>query len=45
MHARNFPERLGQADIAMTLDCYLHASPDLQRQAADTPEAAWRGVG
>jgi integrase len=37
-------ERLGHADIAMTLNRYSHVTPDLQRAAADTLDAAFREV-
>jgi integrase len=32
-------ERLGHANIAMTLDLYSHVTADMQRQAADALEA------
>jgi integrase len=32
-------ERLGHADISMTLDRYSHVTPDMQRSAADTLDA------
>jgi integrase len=34
-------ERLGHADIAMTLDRYSHFTPHMQRSAADTLYAAF----
>jgi len=33
-------ERLGHADITMTLNRYSHVTPDMQRVAADTLDAA-----
>ena len=33
-------ERLGQANIAMTLDPYSHVTADMQRQAANQLQAA-----
>ena len=37
-------ERLGHANIAMTLDLYSHVTADMQRQAADALEAAITGA-
>lgn len=37
-------ERLGHADIAMTLNRYSHVTPDMQRSAADTLDAAFTMV-
>jgi integrase len=34
-HPKIVQERLGHANISMTLDRYSHVSPDMQRQAAD----------
>jgi integrase len=45
VHPKIVQERLGHADIAMTLNRYSHVTPDMQRQAADTPDAAFREVG
>ena len=39
MHGKIVQERLGHANIAMTLDLYSHVTADLQRHAADTLEA------
>jgi len=33
-------DRLGHANIAMTLDLYSHVTADMQRDAADALEAA-----
>ncbi len=38
-------ERLGHADIAMTLNRYSHVTPDMQRSAADTLDAAFTKIG
>jgi integrase len=35
-------ERLGHAAISMTLNRYSHVTPDMQRAAAETLEAAFR---
>jgi integrase len=32
-------ERLGHADIAMTMNLYSHDTPDMQRDAADQLDA------
>jgi integrase len=45
MHPKIAQERLGHADIAMTLNWYSHVTPDMQRQAADTLDAAFTKVG
>jgi integrase len=37
-------ERLGHADISMTLNRYSHVTPDMQRSAADTLDAAFMRV-
>jgi integrase len=37
-------ERLGHADISMTLNRYSHVTPDMQRAAADTLDAAFTKV-
>ena len=42
VHGKIVQERLGHANIAMTLDLYSHVTPDMQRQAAETLEAALR---
>jgi integrase len=39
VHGKIVQERLGHANIAMTLDLYSHVSADMQRNAADTLEA------
>jgi integrase len=36
--------RLGHADISMTLNRYSHVTPDMQRSAADTLDAAFTKV-
>ncbi len=38
VHGKIVQERLGHADIAMTLDLYSHVTSDTQRQAADALE-------
>jgi integrase len=40
VHGKIVEERLGHANIAMTLDLYSHVTPDMQRQAADAIDAA-----
>ncbi|MEJ7900443.1 MAG: hypothetical protein WKF63_01260 [Thermomicrobiales bacterium] len=40
MHPKIVQERLGHADIVMTLNRYSHVTPDMQRSAADTLDAA-----
>jgi hypothetical protein len=37
-------ERLRHADISMTLNRYSHVTPDMQRSAADTLDAAFTKV-
>ena len=44
VHPKIVQERLGHANISMTLDHYSHVTPDMQRQAADTLDAALAGV-
>ena len=44
VHPKIVQERLGHANISMTLDRYSHVTPDMQRQAADTLDAALAGV-
>jgi integrase len=39
VHGKIVQERLGHANIAMTLDLYSHVTSDTQRQAADALEA------
>jgi integrase len=39
VHGKIVQERLGHANIAMTLDLYSHVTADMQRQAADVLEA------
>jgi integrase len=39
VHGKIVQERLGHANIAMTLDLYSHVSADMQRDAADALEA------
>jgi integrase len=45
VHPTIVQERLGHADIAMTLNLYSHVTPDMQRMRADTLDAAFREVG
>jgi integrase len=45
VHPKIVQERLGHADISMTLNRYRHATPDRQRSAADTLDAAFTKVG
>ncbi len=40
VHPKIVQERLGHADIAMTLNRYSHVTPSMQRQAADTLDMA-----
>lgn len=40
IHPKIVQERLGHANVAMTLDRYSHVTPGLQREAADTMAAA-----
>jgi len=40
VHPKIVQERLGHADITMTLNRYSHVTPDMQRMAADTLDAA-----
>lgn len=40
VHPKIVQERLGHADITMTLNRYSHVTPDMQRRAADTLDAA-----
>jgi integrase len=39
VHRKIVQERLGHANIAMTLDLYSHVTSDMQRHAADVLEA------
>ena len=39
VHGKIVQERLGHANIAMTLDLYSHVTADMQREAADRLEA------
>jgi integrase len=45
VHPKIVQERLGHADISMTLNRYSHVTPDMQRQAADTLDAVFTKVG
>lgn len=45
VHGKIVQERLGHANIAMTLDLYSHVTADMQRQAADALEVAIAGAG
>jgi integrase len=40
VHPKIVQERLGHSDISMTLNRYSHITPSMQRQAADTLDAA-----
>jgi integrase len=44
VHGKIVQERLGHANIAMTLDLYSHVTADMQRQAADAMEATIASV-
>jgi integrase len=44
VHPKIVQERLGHADISMTLNRSSQVTPDLQRQAAETLGAAFREV-
>ena len=44
VHPKIVQERLGHADIAMTLNRYSHVTPDMQRSAADTLDAVFTMV-
>ncbi len=41
IHPKIVQERLGHADISMTLNRYSHATQDMQRAAADTLDEAF----
>lgn len=43
VHPKVVQERLGHADIAMTMNLYSHVTADMQRQAADALDAAIGG--
>jgi integrase len=45
VHPKIVQERLGHADISMTLNRYSHVTPDMQRSAADTLDAVFTKVG
>ena len=45
VHGKIVQERLGHANIAMTLDLYSHVTADMQRQEADVLEAALADPG
>jgi integrase len=44
MHPKIVQERLGHADIALTLNRYSHVTPHMQRSAAETLDAAFTKV-
>jgi integrase len=44
VHPKIVQERLGHADISMTLNRYSHVTPDMQRSAADMLDAAFSDV-
>jgi integrase len=44
VHGKIVQERLGHANIAMTLDLYSHVTADMQRQAADALESSIASV-
>jgi integrase len=43
VHPKVVQERLGHAQIAMTLDTYSHVLPSMQRDAADKLDALFEG--
>jgi integrase len=43
VHPKVVQERLGHAQIAMTLDTYSHVLPSMQRDAADKLDALFAG--
>jgi integrase len=46
VHPKIVQERLGHADISMTLNRYSHVTPDIpQRSAVNTLDGALREVG
>jgi integrase len=45
VHPKIVQERLGHADISMTLNRYSHVTPDMQRAAAETLDAVFTKVG
>jgi integrase len=45
VHPKIVQERLGHADITLTLNRYSHVTPGMQRQAADTLDAAIEAAG
>jgi integrase len=44
VHPKIVQERLGHADISMTLNRYSHVTPDMQRSAADMLDATFSNV-
>jgi integrase len=44
VHGKIVQERLGHANIAMTLDLYSHVTADMQRQAPDALEVTITGA-
>ena len=44
IHPKFLQERLGHADIAMTMNLYSHVTADMQRQAADQLDALLKEV-
>ncbi len=44
-HPKVVQERLGHADIRMTMDLYSHVMPDMQRQAANRLDATIEAAG
>jgi integrase len=44
VHGKIVQERLGHANIAMTLDLYSDVTSDMQRQAADALEVKIQGA-
>jgi hypothetical protein len=42
--AKRNSQRVGHADISMTLNRYIHITPDIQRAAADTLVALFSKV-
>ena len=44
VHPKIAQERLGHANVSMTLDCYSDVTPDMSEQAADILNAALSGT-
>lgn len=39
VHPKIISERLGHSTVTMTLDTYSHVLPDMQKEAAEKPDA------